>query len=180
MLALAMEAVAKRLGEDIDLFYITGLIHDWDFEKWPSEHPSRYDQLKSELGVGDIVIEAIKGHGDINYHRDTVLSKALLACDALSGLFYAYQKMVGSYKDMKVSSIKKKIYKEPKFAAKVNREYVITGMNELGIDEDTFSLCSGIPSLVSLINKGFKNLLTSFSYNLLLFIILCYDTNFYS
>jgi len=138
MVALAMEAVAKHLGEDPDLFYTTGLIHDWDFDKWPSEHPGRYDQLKSELGVDEIVIEAIKGHGDLNYPRTTTLSKALLACDELSGLLYAYKKMVGSYRDMKVPSIKKKIYKEPKFAAKVDREHVITGINELGIDEDTF------------------------------------------
>lgn len=138
MVARAMEAVAKYLGEDTTLFYITGLIHDWDFEKWPSEHPGHYKQLRSELGVESELIEAIKGHGDLSYPRTTTLSKALLACDELSGLLYAYQRMVGNYHDMKVSSIRKKIYKEPKFAAKVDREYVIRGIEELGIPEETF------------------------------------------
>lgn len=138
MVSIAMKAVAKQLGEDEDLFEITGLIHDWDYDKWPEEHPSRYEQLQNELDVPDEVIDAIKGHADLAYTRTTKLAQALLACDEFSGLLYAYMKMVGSYGAMKISSIAKKVHKEIKFAAKVNREDVITGITELGIPEVEF------------------------------------------
>lgn len=144
MVALAMQAVAQGLGESteiIEKFYITGLVHDWDFDKWPNEHPGRYDQLVNELGVDQEVIEAIKAHADLSYPRITNLAKALLACDELSGLLYAYMKMTGTYGAMKTSSIRKKVYKEVNFAAKINRQDVQTGiqeMQEIGISEDEF------------------------------------------
>jgi predicted hydrolase (HD superfamily) len=138
MVALAMEAVAKQLSQDPEKFYITGLIHDWDFDKWPGEHPGRYDQLQTELGVDQEVIEAIMGHKGVDASRPTVLAKALFACDEFSGLLYAYMKMVGSYKDMKLSSIAKKVHKEVNFAAKINREDVKTGIAELTIPEEEF------------------------------------------
>ncbi|MCA9378941.1 lysine--tRNA ligase [Candidatus Dojkabacteria bacterium] len=137
MVAKALEAVATKLGEsDVEKFYVAGLIHDWDFDQWPDEHPGRYEQLVGELGVDQEVVEAIKGHADLNHPRLTNLAKALLACDELSGLYYAYMKMVGSFGDMKISSIQKKIHKEVNFAAKINREDVKTGITELGIPEE--------------------------------------------
>jgi predicted hydrolase (HD superfamily) len=122
MVETAMRAVAAKLGENEDLFGITGLIHDWDFDKWPTEHPGRYPQLQAELGVGGEVVDAIKGHADLAYPRTTKLAQALMACDEFSGLLYAYAKMVGKYSEMKVSSIAKKMHKELGFAAKINRE----------------------------------------------------------
>jgi lysyl-tRNA synthetase class 2 len=136
MVASAMEAVARHLGENADKWYVTGLIHDWDFDKWPSEHPGRYEELRSELGVDQEIIEAIKGHGDIEHPRQTKMMKALLALDELSGLFYAYMKMVGSYGAMKISSMQKKLHKELSFAAKIDRNYVLKGIAELGIPEE--------------------------------------------
>lgn len=136
MVAAAMEAVAKHLNGDADKWYITGLIHDWDFDQWPTEHPGRYDQLQNELGVDDEVIGAIKGHGDLGFPRETKMQKALLALDELSGLFYAYMKMVGNYKDMKISSVQKKLNKELNFAAKIDRNYIKTGISELGVPEE--------------------------------------------
>lgn len=139
MVANAMQAVAEHLGEsDTEKFYVTGLIHDWDFDKWPEEHPGRYDQLQEELGVDEEVINAIKGHADLSFNRQTNLEKSLLACDEFSGLLYAYMKMVGSYADMKTSSIRKKVHKDLNFAAKINREDVTTGITGLGIPEDEF------------------------------------------
>ncbi len=138
MVAAAMEAVASKLNEDTDKFYITGLVHDWDYDKWPEEHPGRYEQLQSELGADDQVIEAIKGHKGISASRPTVLAKALFACDEFSGLLYAYMKMVGNYGDMKTKSIRKKVHKDLNFAAKIDREDVKTGIAELGIPEDEF------------------------------------------
>src|SRR5690606_17380701 len=93
MVETAMRAVAHKLGEDEELFGITGLVHDWDFDKWPDEHPGRYDQLQEELGVPDAVVNAIKGHKGVDGPRHTILDKALFACDEFSGLLYAYMKM---------------------------------------------------------------------------------------
>lgn len=138
MVEVAMKAIANKLNENEELFGITGLVHDWDFDKWPEEHPGRYDQLQVELGVSDDVIEAIKGHGDLNYPRVTKLAQALMACDEFCGLLYAYHKMVPTYGEMKVSSIQKKLYKELNFAAKINREDILTGIKELEILEEEF------------------------------------------
>lgn len=141
MVATAMEAVAKHLGvsdEEVELYYTTGLIHDWDFDQWPEEHPGRYEQLKEELGVPEEVITAIKGHAGVSADRPTRLAQALFACDEFSGLLYAYMKMVGNYADMKTKSIRKKVHKDLNFAAKINRDDVKTGIAELGIPEDEF------------------------------------------
>ena len=143
MVGTAMEGVAKQLNLDNgETFYITGLIHDWDYDQWPDEHPHRYDQLQSELGVSDEVITAIIGHIGIESPRPTLLAKTLFACDEFSGLLYAYMKMVGNYGNMKPKSIAKKVHKDKSFAAKIDRTHVITAINELteetGIDEESF------------------------------------------
>lgn len=138
MVETAMRAIAGIVNGSEELFGITGLIHDWDFDKWPEEHPGRYEQLQTELGVSDEVIEAIKGHGNLSYPRTTKLAQALMACDEFCGLLYAYHKMVPTYAEMKVSSIQKKLYKELNFAAKINREDILTGIKELGIPEEKF------------------------------------------
>ena len=138
MVAIAMGAVARRFEVDPFIFEITGLIHDWDFDQWPEEHPGRYEQLKTELGVGEEIIDAIKGHADLKYPRETLLARTLLACDEFSGLLYAYAKMVGSYKAMKIVSIYKKMHKDMSFAAKINRIDILTGVSELGISEEEF------------------------------------------
>ena len=137
MVETAMLAAAKQLGEDEEKFGFLGLIHDWDFDQWPTEHPGRYDQLQAELPeVDPEMLDAIKGHADLNFPRTTKLMQALLALDELSGLFYAYHKMVPKYADMKVSSINKKLTKELSFAAKINRQDILTGIQELGIPQD--------------------------------------------
>lgn len=151
MVSIAMRAVAEKLGyannstnaeENPDLFEFTGLVHDWDYDKWPTEHPGRYEQLVAEMNLAEpeasLVVEAIKGHTDLEYPRTTKLAQALLACDEFSGLLYAYMKMVGNYKDMKISSIAKKMDKELNFAAKINREDIKRGVAELGIPAEEF------------------------------------------
>ncbi len=142
MVEAAMLSVATHLRlsqEQQEKFALTGLIHDWDYEKWPDEHPGHYDLLQTKLAfVDEEVINAIKGHVDLNFPRETKLAQALLACDEFSGLLYAYMKMVGSYAEMKTKSIHKKVHKDLKFAAKVNREDVKTGIAELGIPEEEF------------------------------------------
>lgn len=144
MVETAMLGIARNLGEDETIFGLTGLIHDWDYFKWPETHPGQYEVLLNNADLQTIpidwnlVIEAIKGHGDLSYPHDSKLSQALLACDEFSGLLYAYNKMVGSYKDMKVSSVSKKLHKELNFAAKANREDMLTGIQLLGIPEEEF------------------------------------------
>ena len=143
MVGTAMEAVASQLNiDDKDTYYITGLVHDWDYDQWPQEHPHRYDELQAELGVSDEVVTAIKGHINTESPRPTLLAKTLFACDEFSGLLYAYMKMVGSYGAMKPSSIRKKVRKDKSFAAKIDRTHVITAFTELGeetgIDEESF------------------------------------------
>jgi len=144
MVETAMQGIAKYLGEDEAIFGLTGLIHDWDYYKWPETHPGQYENLLNNPDLQTIaidwalVIEAIKGHGDLSYAHDSKLSQALLACDEFSGLLYAYCKMVGKYGDMKVSSIIKKLHKELNFAAKANRADMLTGIELLGIPEEVF------------------------------------------
>lgn len=143
MVATAMEAVADHLDlADKETYYITGLVHDWDYDQWPDEHPHRYDQLQKELGVSDDVIAAIIGHIGIDSPRPTLMAKTLFACDEFSGLLYAYMKMVGNYANMKPKSIRKKVHKDKSFAAKIDRTHVITAISELGdetgIDEERF------------------------------------------
>lgn len=151
MVSVAMRAVAEKLGftensnepeQNPDLFEFTGLVHDWDYDQWPTEHPGRYEQLVAEMNLAEpeasLVVEAIKGHADLQYPRTTKLAQALCACDEFSGLLYAYAKMVGKYGDMKISSITKKMDKELNFAAKINREDIKCGIAELGIPAEEF------------------------------------------
>ncbi len=137
MVSAALKAVAEKLEENADKWEILGLVHDWDYDKWPDEHPGRYDQLQGELpGIDIEMIDAIKGHANLEFPRETKLARALLAVDELSGLLYAYMKMVGNYGDMKIKSMRKKLHKDKAFAAKISREDITTGIKELGIPED--------------------------------------------
>lgn len=142
MVETAMRAIAKYFGEDEELFGLAGLIHDWDFDQWPTEHPGHYEQLVAELNLSDDVaakvIDAIKGHAYTDHPRTTKLSQAIAAADEFSGLLYAYMKMVGKYGDMKISSIAKKMDKELNFAAKIDRSFIKMGITELGIPNDEF------------------------------------------
>jgi predicted hydrolase (HD superfamily) len=152
MVSVAMRAIAEKLGytnvegvkpeENPDLFELTGLVHDWDYDQWSTEHPGRYEQLIAEMNLAEpeasLVVEAIKGHADLDYPRTSKLAQALCACDEFSGLLYAYAKMVGKYADMKISSIAKKMDKELNFAAKINREDIKRGIAELDIPAEEF------------------------------------------
>jgi len=138
MVATAMEGYAKQYGEDTDLWYMTGLLHDLDFEEYPDEHPGREIAWFREWGYPDELIHAIEAHayGYNGYSTkpETTLAAALLACDEITGIFYAYQKLNPvPFGEMKVKSIKKR-FKEKDFAAGVDREVVQMGCDELGIE----------------------------------------------
>jgi len=140
MVAAAMEGYASRLNEDPHLWSVTGLLHDIDFEQHPDTHPGESLRWFKEWGYPEDLIHAVEAHaygynGYATLPR-TKLAAALLACDEISGIFYAYRKLNPvRYGEMKASSIKKKL-KEPAFAAKVDRNTIYVGCEHLGVSVD--------------------------------------------
>ena len=140
MVAVAMEGYAAQFQGDPELWYVTGLLHDLDFERHPDTHPRESLQWFREWGYPEELIHAVEAHA-YGYHGyttlpQTKLAAALLASDEISGIFYAYRKLNPvPYRDMKASSIKKKI-KDPGFAAKVDRSTIYTGCEHLGVSVD--------------------------------------------
>ncbi len=138
----AMRAYARRFGEDEELWGITGLVHDMDYERHPdmddeeAGHPRTELRLFREWGWPEELIEAVAGHAPfMGVPRRTLLAKALFAVDELTGLIIAVA-LVRPDKDIrsvKIKSIKKK-WKDKRFAAGVNRADIELGAQELGID----------------------------------------------
>lgn len=134
----AMRFYAEKLGEDIHLWGLTGLLHDFDWEIHPSMegHPSAGAPMLAERGVPQIIIEAILSHGqNTGVPRDTPLRKALFACDEVTGLVTAVAlvRPSRSLYDLTSSSVKKK-WKDRAFAAGANREEIAESAQEFGVD----------------------------------------------
>ena len=140
MVATAMEGYANRFQADPHLWFITGLLHDIDFEKHPGTHPRESLRWFTEWNYPPELIHAVEAHA-YGYNGfttlpQTKLAAALLATDELCGIFYAYRKLNPiRYGEMKASSIKKKV-KEPAFAAKVDRNTIYVGCEHLGVSLD--------------------------------------------
>ncbi|NHZ87065.1 MAG: HD domain-containing protein [Planctomycetia bacterium] len=140
--AYAVEQVlrkyAVKYGEDEDKWGVTGLLHDFDYERFPTakEHPFRGNKILKKYGYEDEILDAIMGHADYTgVPRTTLLAKTLFACDELSGFIFAvtYVRPSKSINDVKVRSVTKKL-KDKGFAAKVSREDINKGIEELGVD----------------------------------------------
>lgn len=136
----AMRAYARRFGEDENLWGIVGLLHDMDYEKYPSpeDHPYKGVEALRDLGYPEEVLAAILGHADYSgVPRETQMAKALFAVDELTGLVVATALVRPSKKlaDVKVKSVKKKM-KDKSFAKGVSREDIKRGSEELGIPLD--------------------------------------------
>ena len=135
--ASSMEYFAKKNGEDSEKWYITGLLHDFDYEKYPEEHPKPGEKILRELNVEEDVIQAIQRH--VNHPdivRESLMEKTLFAVDELSGFVVAVaQVRPTKFEGMKLKSVKKKL-KDKAFAANVSREDVRQGAEELGIELD--------------------------------------------
>jgi putative nucleotidyltransferase with HDIG domain len=133
----AMRAYARRFGEDEEKWGITGLLHDMDYEKHPTpdEHPMVGVRELESRGYPEDVIHAIKGHADyLGVPRDTLMSKTLYAVDELSGFIVACALMrPEGLENMKAKSVRKKM-KQKSFAAAVNRDDIVRGAEELGVD----------------------------------------------
>ena len=140
MVATAMEGYSKLYNEDGDLWYITGLMHDIDFDEYPDIHPAKSLEWFKEWEYPNELIHAVEAHAygynDFKTLPETKLASALLACDEICGIFYAYRKMNPiPYGEMKVKSIKKKL-KDRSFAAKIERESIDSGCEYLGVSVD--------------------------------------------
>jgi putative nucleotidyltransferase with HDIG domain len=134
----AMRAYARKYGEDEEKWGIVGLLHDFDYERWPTppDHPLKGSEILRERGYSDDVIYAIKSHADYltDCPRVHPIDKALYACDELAGLITAAALVRPTgITDLEASSVKKKM-KQKSFAANVNRDDIARGAADLGVD----------------------------------------------
>ncbi|HEX2129082.1 MAG TPA: HDIG domain-containing protein [Solirubrobacterales bacterium] len=138
-----MRAYARKYGGDEELWAVTGLVHDLDYERHPdlddteNGHPRTALRLFEELGWPRELIDAVAGHATfLGVPRETEMAKALFAVDELSGFIAACALVRPTgFEGMAPKSVKKKL-KQPSFAAGVNREEVRQGAEELGVDFD--------------------------------------------
>jgi putative nucleotidyltransferase with HDIG domain len=136
----AMRAYARKWDEDEELYAVTGLLHDLDYERYPdldSGHPRKALALFEEQGYPRELIDAVAGHATfLGVPRETRMAKTLYAVDELSGFVAACALVRPTGIDgLTPKSVKKKL-KQPSFAAGVNREEVREGAAELGVDFD--------------------------------------------
>jgi putative nucleotidyltransferase with HDIG domain len=135
----AVRAYARRFGEDEELWGVTALLHDFDYEIHPTldKHPQDGAPILREEGYPEEVIEGVLSHAEhLGLPRDTQLKKTLFACDELCGFIHACALVRPAGLDgMTPKSVKKKL-KQPSFAAGVHREDVYKGAEELGVDLD--------------------------------------------
>ena len=135
-----MRAYAKKLGADEELWGVVGLIHDFDYEKYPSaqEHPYKGNEILKERGYSDEIRRAILSHADYTgVARETPVEKALFACDELAGFITAVAlvKPSKSLVEVEAKSVRKKM-KDKAFARSVSRDDIVNGAKELGVDLD--------------------------------------------
>jgi len=133
----AMRAYAKKFGEDENEWGIVGLLHDFDYEKYPSleDHPFRGAEILRERNFPEEWVEAILGHAEhTGVPRKTLMAKTLFAVDELCGLItaVAYVRPNRRLAEVKVKSVKKKM-KDKAFARQVSRDDIIKGAEELGV-----------------------------------------------
>ena len=137
----AMCGAARRAGEDEELWGLTGLLHDFDYERFPNvpDHPLKGSEALRAQGYPEPMIRAILGHAaQTGVPRDTLLAKTLFAVDELCGFLtaVAYVRPSRSLAEVEVSSVKKKL-KDKAFARSVNRDDIVQGAQELDVDMDT-------------------------------------------
>jgi len=139
-----MRACSHKYGdgspEAESLWGVVGLIHDFDYERWPTpeEHPYKGNEILKERGYSDEIRRAIMSHAEYSgVTRDTPMEKALFACDELAGFITAVAliKPSKSLAEVDVKSVRKRM-KDKAFARKVNRDDIINGAKDLGVDLD--------------------------------------------
>ncbi len=136
----AMRAYARQYGEDEERWGLTGLVHDFDWERHPDaeRHPMLGVEHLRSLGWPDDICRAVLGHATYSgVPRDSRMAQALFACDELCGFLVACALVVPSRSllDVEVASVRKKL-KNAGFARNVNREDIVNGAAELGVEMD--------------------------------------------
>src|SRR5262249_48584598 len=135
-----MRAYAGKFGPDEDLWGVVGLIHDFDYERWPTldDHPYRGNEILKERGYSDEIRRAIMSHAeDSGVSRASAMEKALFARDELAGFIPAVA-LVNTRKslaEVDAKSVRKKM-KDKSFARSVNREDIVNGARDLSVDLD--------------------------------------------
>ena len=146
-----VRAYARKQNADEDLWGITALLHDFDYERWPNaehspdrEHPAEGAKILRERGYSEEIVRAIISHAEYcNTPRQTPLEHTLFACDELAGFLTActYVRPSKSILDLEASSVKKRM-KDKAFARGVSREDVIQGASALGVPlDDHITFC---------------------------------------
>ncbi len=141
-----MRAYARKLGGDEELWGVTGLLHDFDYERWPSldDHPYRGNEILAERGWSEEIRRAIMSHAEYSgVTRDTPMQKALFACDELAGFITACAlvKPGKSLAEVEAKSVRKKM-KDKAFARSVNRDDIVNGAADLGVElEEHIAFC---------------------------------------
>ncbi len=141
-----MRAYARKLSADENLWGLVGLLHDFDYERWPSPeaHPYKGNEILKERGYSDEIRRAILSHAEYSgVPRVTPMEKALFACDELAGFITACAlvKPGKSLAEVEAKSVRKKM-KDKAFARSVNRNDIVTGAADLGVDlEEHIAFC---------------------------------------
>jgi putative nucleotidyltransferase with HDIG domain len=134
----AMRFYAEKFGEEVEVWGVTGLLHDFDWEIHPNleQHPQEGASILAERGVPAEIVRAILSHADhTGVPRQTLMERALLACDEITGLITAVAlvRPSRSLHDLEVKSVKKK-WKDRAFAAGANREEIAKAAEEFGVE----------------------------------------------
>src|SRR5215472_16431971 len=141
-----MRAYARKLGGDENLWGVVGLLHDFDYDRWPSleDHPYKGNRILEERGYSDEIRKAILSHAEYTgVPRETAMERALFACDELAGFLTACAlvKPGKSLAEVEAKSVLKKM-KDKAFARSVNRDDIINGAAEMGLDlEEHIAFC---------------------------------------
>jgi putative nucleotidyltransferase with HDIG domain len=135
-----MRHLARKHGEDEHVWGITGLLHDFDSERWPTMdgHPYEGNKILKERGYPDEIRSAIMGHADYTgVARETLMAKTLFAVDELTGFVTAVAlvRPNKSIFEVEPASVRKKM-KDKAFARQVNRDDIVNGAEQLGVDLD--------------------------------------------
>jgi putative nucleotidyltransferase with HDIG domain len=141
--ALAVEACmryyARIFGEDEELWGVVGLLHDFDYERYPSleEHPFRGMEILRARGAPEVIIRAVGAHANhTGIPRESLLERAIFACDEMSGFVIAVALVKGRMLSAVTPESVRKRMKEKGFARGVNRDDLLQGAEELGIPFD--------------------------------------------
>jgi len=131
----AMRAYARRFGADEELWGNVGLAHDFEYDRFPDEHPYAGGRILREKGYSDEIVNAVLSHGETGVPRNTLMARAMFAVDELTGFLVAVTLVRPSrdIREVKIKSVKKK-WKDKAFAAAVNRQEIEAAAADLEVD----------------------------------------------